>query len=138
MMVLLSSKCYQYPPILFTVKANIFTVSYCYLFSSTWTLVPQTSKPGLPQPHALCTCCLLCLCCSSPRQPNGLLPHQLQVFIQISTYLWGLSEGWLEKNYGTSHNVKQCSDFLKNRMLFRCQYGKMSRTYCQVKKASTY
>lgn len=45
---------------------------------------PCSNLPGLPLPQHLCSCCSLCLKCSSPRCLWGWFPHFLHVCTQTS------------------------------------------------------
>lgn len=61
-------------------------------FSPPWSCWLPCCFHGYRQgpPHSLCTCCVLCLEGSFPREPHGLLPHLLQSIFSIGPPLTAL------------------------------------------------
>lgn len=61
-------------------------------------------SPGTLLSQALCTCRFLCPQCFSPRYPNGLFPHLLQVSAKISHHHQRLSLATVYKNHPCAHS----------------------------------
>lgn len=79
---------------------------------ATWPSLVSLDMPGVHSPQGLCTCYSFFLECASPRLPVGSLPHHLQVFPQMSAFLWVFS--WLTilfKIITFYHLVSPCLNF---------------------------
>lgn len=68
-----------------TTNLSAFISYHFPLIQPHWHLYSSGHSP-----QGLCTCCFLCLQCSSPIYPHGLPPHSLQISAQMSPNLWDL------------------------------------------------